>query len=136
MAVYDGYVDSSFSGDIEVAYPAEEYGDYSDTTLISGFDKRWLGKYTTDNDLFLEITGMDVNGKIIFVIQQGTEFCADGLEGKANLAGSAKDRYSEAGGSCVIDFQLGDGFVEITEFGDCGHGARCGSFDGHYKKKK
>lgn len=122
------FTDSAFYMDTKA--PAD-YSAFGDTALPD-----WSGMYIGDNGVSLEISGPTADGTLYFRFQQASEFCAEDFLDEAYLTKLYIANYSPGESTCHINFQFGEEMISVLEYGDCGHGARCGSYEGTYKLKK
>ena len=95
----------------------------------------WSGTYIDSYGRELTLTKLD-KGEIKFSLNMASEYCQEVFEGSAFLYSPDGATYTDDNTKCSISIvQDGDG-VTITEGKDCMiHGARCGTSEGHYKKK-
>jgi hypothetical protein len=122
------FTDSAFYLDAEAPLDISAFGD---TALPD-----WSGIYIGDNGVSLEISGPTTDGVVYFRFQQASEFCAEDFLDQAYLTKLSIANYSPSESTCHINFQFGEEMISVLEYGDCGHGARCGSYEGSYKLKK
>jgi len=120
--------DSAYYLDAEAPSDISAFGD---TALPD-----WSGMYIGDNGVSLEISGPTTDGVVYFRFQQASEFCAEDFLDQAYLTKLYIANYSPSESTCHINFQFGVKMISVLEYGDCGHGARCGKYEGTYKLKK
>jgi hypothetical protein len=96
----------------------------------------WSGTYVDSYGRELTLSKASDKGEIKFSLNMASEYCQEVFEGSAFLYSPDGAEYKDDNTKCYVTIvQDGDGLT-ITEGKDCMiHGARCGTSDGHYKKK-
>ncbi|HXD92064.1 MAG TPA: hypothetical protein VNX01_02565 [Bacteroidia bacterium] len=106
------------------------------TTTQQNLTDDWSGTYVDTYGRELTLSKASDKGEIKYSLNMASENCQEVFEGSAFLYSSDGATYTDDNTKCSVTIvQDGDG-VTITEGKDCMiHGARCGTSDGHYKKK-
>src|ERR1017187_9260163 len=98
----------------------------------------WSGTYIDADGRELTLSKQPAKGEIKFSLNMANENCQEVFEGSAFLYDPSGANYTNTNTSskCTLTIVLdGDG-VTIKESSDFGfHGGRCGTSDGHYKRK-